>query len=93
MTSTDKGVTWSSIRSIQAAPDKPWAGGGTAEGTVFVSWLGNSTGIKRSLDRGLTWGTTQPLGNIIHGTAIVTSARSGSTNSGRRPSFLITLKM
>jgi hypothetical protein len=73
MTSIDKGVTWSAIRSVQSAPDKPWAGGGTAEGTVFLSWLGSAAGIKRSLDRGLTWGTIQPLGNIIHGTAIVTS--------------------
>jgi hypothetical protein len=73
MTSTDKGVTWSAIRSVQSAPDKPWAGGGTAEGTVFLSWLGSAAGIKRSVDRGLTWGTIQPLGNIIHGTAIVTS--------------------
>ena len=73
MTSTDKGVTWSAIRTIQAAPDKPWAGGGTTEGTVFVSWLGNAAGIKRSVDRGVTWGPTQSLGNIIHGTAITTS--------------------
>jgi hypothetical protein len=73
MTSIDKGMTWSAIRSVQAAPDKPWAGGGIAEGTVFLSWLGNAAGIKRSVDRGLTWGTIQPLGNIIHGTAIVTS--------------------
>ena len=29
----------------------------------------------------------------MNGTAIVTAARSGSTNSGRCPSFLITLKM
>jgi hypothetical protein len=73
MTSTDKGVTWSAIRTIGGAPDKPWAGGGTTEGTVFVSWLGNPGGIKRSVDRGLTWGPTQSLGNIIHGTAITTS--------------------
>jgi hypothetical protein len=73
MTSTDKGVTWSAIRTIQSAPDKPWAGGGIAEGTVFVSWLGNAAGIKRSVDRGVTWGAIQSLGNIIHGTAIVTS--------------------
>lgn len=73
MTSTDQGATWSSVESIQAAPDKPWAGGGSAEGTVFVSWLGNKAGIKRSTDRGKTWGATQSLGNIIHGTAIVTS--------------------
>jgi hypothetical protein len=73
MTSTDKGATWSAIRTVGGAPDKPWAGGGTADGTVFISWLGNPGGIKRSVDRGQTWGTTQSLGNIIHGTAIVTS--------------------
>jgi hypothetical protein len=73
MTSTDQGATWSDVQTIQAAPDKPWVGGGTTEGTVFVSWLGSKAGIKRSTDRGKTWGTTQSLGNIIHGTAIVTS--------------------
>jgi hypothetical protein len=40
---------------------------------VFVSWLGNPGGIKRSTDRGVTWGPTQSLGNIIHGTAITVS--------------------
>jgi len=70
MTSTDKGVTWSAVRTIGSAPDKPWGGGGIAEGTVFVSWLGNPGGIKRSTDRGMTWGPTKSLGNIIHGTAI-----------------------
>jgi hypothetical protein len=73
MTSTDKGDSWSTVSSIQPAPDKPWAGGGTTEGTVFISWLGNPGGIKRSTDRGQTWGTTKSLGSIIHGTAIVTS--------------------
>ncbi len=73
MTSSDQGQTWSVIRSIQSAPDKPWATGGTEDGTVFVSWLGTQAGIKRSLDHGETWGATQSLGNIIHGTAIVTS--------------------
>jgi Neuraminidase (sialidase) len=73
MTSTDQGTTWSSVQTIQAAPDKPWVGGGVTEGTVFVSWLGRQAGIKRSTDRGKTWGATQPLGNIIHGTAIVAS--------------------
>lgn len=73
MTSADKGVTWSENRAIQSAPDKPWAGGGINSGEVFVSWLGQDAGIKRSRDGGLTFGPTQPLGNIIHGTAIVTS--------------------
>jgi len=73
MKSSDKGVTWSAITTIQSAPDKPWAGGGTADGVLFVSWLGNQAGIKRSLDHGATWGPIQPLGNIIHGTGITTS--------------------
>jgi hypothetical protein len=73
MTSTDKGATWSAIRSVQSAPDKPWVGAGTDDGTVFVSWLGNPGGIKRSLDHGMTWGPVQTLGNIVHGTAINTS--------------------
>jgi hypothetical protein len=73
MTSKDKGATWSAISTIQSAPDKPWAGGGVQDGTVFVSWLGNPGGIKRSVDHGKTWGPTQSLGNIIHGTAITTS--------------------
>jgi len=73
MTSTDQGTTWSAVRTIGPAPDKPWVGGGSVEGTVFVSWLGNPGGIKRSTDRGVTWQATQSLGSIIHGTAIVTS--------------------
>jgi hypothetical protein len=73
MTSTDRGASWSAVRTIQAAPDKPWAAGGTTDGVVFVSWLGNAAGIKRSLDHGMTWGPTQSLGNIIHGTGISTS--------------------
>jgi hypothetical protein len=73
MTSSDKGVTWSAIRTIGSAPDKPWAGGGSADGVLFVSWLGNPGGIKRSLDHGMTWGPTQSTGNIIHGTGITTS--------------------
>jgi len=73
MTSADKGATWSAVRTIGSAPDKPWAGGGVADGVVFVSWLGNPGGIKRSLDHGMTWGPTQSTGNIIHGTGITTS--------------------
>jgi hypothetical protein len=73
MTSTDRGATWSAISTIQSAPDKPWAGGGTTDGTLFVSWLGSAAGIKRSLDHGATWGPIEPLGNIIHGTGITAS--------------------
>jgi hypothetical protein len=73
MTSTDHGATWSAISTIQSAPDKPWAGGGTTDGTLFVSWLGSAAGIKRSLDHGVTWGPIEPLGNIIHGTGITAS--------------------
>jgi len=73
MTSSDKGATWSDISMIQSAPDKPWAAGGTKDGTLFVSWLGNPGGIKRSDDHGKTWGTIKSTGNIVHGTAIVPS--------------------
>jgi hypothetical protein len=73
MTSTDKGTTWSDVRSIQSAPDKPWAAGGVDDGVLFVSWLGNPGGIKRSTDHGMTWETVQSTGNIVHGTAIVPS--------------------
>ncbi len=73
MTSSDRGKTWSDPREIQSAPDKPWVTGGTEDGTLFVSWLGNPGGIKRSLDHGTTWGPVQSLGNIVHGTGITTS--------------------
>jgi hypothetical protein len=73
MTSKDKGESWSEIRDIQSAPDKPYAQGGVEAGTVFVSWLGSPGGIKRSVDFGETWEPVQSTGNIIHGTAITTS--------------------
>ena len=73
MSSKDKGQTWSAVQTIQSAPDKPWATGGTADGELFVSWLGNPGGIKRSLDHGATFGPVQSTGNIVHGTAIVPS--------------------
>jgi hypothetical protein len=73
MTSNDKGATWSAIRTIQSAPDKPWVGSGVTPGMVYLSWLGNPGGIKRSLDHGMTWEPVQTLGNLVHGTAIVPS--------------------
>jgi hypothetical protein len=73
MTSSDKGATWSAVSMVQSAPDKPWVAGGVEDGTVFVSWLGNPGGIKRSTDHGKTWGAVQSTGRIIHGTAIVPS--------------------
>jgi hypothetical protein len=73
MTSKDKGATWGEVQMIQSAPDKPWLGGGVESGVVFVSWLGNPGGIKRSVDMGVTWEATQTTGNIVHGTAITTS--------------------
>lgn len=73
MTSTDKGQTWSAVSTIANNPDKPWAAGGTEDGTLFVSWLGNPGGIKKSTDHGMTWGATQSTGNIVHGTGISTS--------------------
>jgi hypothetical protein len=69
MTSSDRGATWSDVTTIQSAPDKPWAAGG-ADGVLFVSWLGNPGGIKRSLDHGKTWDPVKSVGNIVHGTGI-----------------------
>jgi hypothetical protein len=74
MTSSDKGKTWSAISTIQSAPDKPWVAAGADDGLVFVSWLGNPGGIKRSTDHGNTWGPIQSVGNIVHGTGITSSA-------------------
>jgi hypothetical protein len=73
MTSSDKGAKWSEVRTVQSAPDKPWAQGGVEDGVVFLSWLGNPGGIKKSSDHGLTWGPIQSTGRFIHGTAITTS--------------------
>jgi hypothetical protein len=73
MTSADKGQTWSEIRNIQAAQDKPWIVGGAEDGTIFLSWLGSPGGIKRSLDHGETWDPIQSTGRIIHGTGIASS--------------------
>jgi hypothetical protein len=74
MSSRDRGQTWSAIQTINSNPDKPWAAGGAEDGTLFVSWLGNPGGIKRSTDHGATWGPVQSTGNIVHGTGITPSA-------------------
>jgi hypothetical protein len=71
-TSTDKGANWSAPASIQSAPDKPWIGASqSSPGTIFVTWLGDAAGIKRSTDSGKTWGQVHPLGFLNHGTAIM----------------------
>lgn len=63
----DFGKTWSNWKSVQAAPDKPWVAGGK-EGLVYISWLGDGAGWKRSSDYGETWDPVKPLGFINHGT-------------------------
>lgn len=67
--SVDAGKTWSAWQSIQASPDKPWVDG-ARNGTVFVTWLGNPGGFRRSVDGGRTWEAAKSLGNLNHGTAI-----------------------
>lgn len=73
ITSTDRGATWSEVKMIQSAPDKPWAAAGFDEGTLFLSWLGNNAGVKRSTDRGETWGPTESLSSVGQGTALMAS--------------------
>jgi hypothetical protein len=73
--SRDSGQTWGEWRQIQAAPDKPWLGAGR-DGTVFLSWLGDDSGFKRSLDHGATWEAVISVPGVGHGTAI-TVGRDG----------------
>lgn len=63
----DNGKTWSEWKSVQASPDKPWVGAGRG-GMVYISWLGNAAGWKRSQDYGGTWEPVKPIGFINHGT-------------------------
>jgi hypothetical protein len=67
--SKDDGQTWSEFKRVNQSLDKPWLGG-TGDGTVLVSWLGNPGGIKRSTDFGATWGEPISLGYINHGTTM-----------------------
>jgi hypothetical protein len=71
MTSTDTGQTWSSPRSIQSAPDKPWIGASPMMGGVaFLTWLGGNAGVKRTTDGGMTWGPVHRLEFLNHGTTV-----------------------
>jgi hypothetical protein len=63
----DFGKSWSDWKSVQSAPDKPWVAGGK-DGLVYISWLGDAAGWKRSSDYGETWEPAKPLGFINHGT-------------------------
>lgn len=70
--SKDKGETWSEFTRVNQSLDKPWLGG-TQDGTVLLSWLGNPGGVKRSTDYGVTWSEPISLGYINHGTILATS--------------------
>jgi hypothetical protein len=70
--SEDKGETWSEFTRVNQSLDKPWLGG-TQDGTVLLSWLGNPGGVKRSTDNGVTWSEPISLGYINHGTILATS--------------------
>jgi hypothetical protein len=67
--SKDTGATWSEFKRVNQSLDKPWLGG-SGNGIVLLSWLGNPGGLKRSTDFGETWSQPISLGYINHGTTI-----------------------
>jgi hypothetical protein len=71
--SLDQGMTFAPFASAQAAIDKPWIAA-ARDGTVFMSWLGQPGGFKRSLDHGQTWDPVISLGNLSRGTGIASGS-------------------
>jgi hypothetical protein len=67
--SSDSGATWSPWRMVNKSEDKPWIAG-ARDGTVFLTWLGNPGGYRRSTDHGQTWESPISLGYLNHGTMI-----------------------
>ena len=74
--SKDRGKTFSEHKRINQSLDKPWLGG-TKDGTVIVSWLGNPGGVKRSTDYGATFSDPISLGYINHGTTMSVAEATG----------------
>jgi hypothetical protein len=73
--SKDRGASFSEFKRVNQSLDKPWLGG-TGDGTVLVSWLGNPGGVKRSTDYGETWAEPISLGYINHGTTMSVGEKS-----------------
>jgi hypothetical protein len=67
--SSNSGSTWSPWRMVNKSNDKPWIAG-ARDGTLFLTWLGNPGGYRRSTDHGQTWETAVSLGYLNHGTMI-----------------------
>jgi hypothetical protein len=67
--SSDSGMTWSQWRVVNVSQDKPWIGA-ARDGTLFLTWLGNPGGYRRSTDHGQTWEMPLSLGYLNHGTMI-----------------------
>ena len=74
--SKDRGKSFSEFKRVNQSLDKPWLGG-TGDGTVLLSWLGNPGGVKRSTDYGETWSEPISLGYINHGTTMSVAETTG----------------